>query len=167
MECLVGSIGVHLDAEFGFILTNKSFSSMFMGSKAAKSFFFHHILSLYLNTTFSTGEHNLALYTDHWNKVLSPGPWSWISLVCCIQLHKSRVLVDIKQLHFEFCNAITVCGYLFVINRFVRPEEGCTKDKSPAHCRSKKGKTKHLWSILRLPIQPSPNVGCLMQIMTF
>lgn len=112
MECLVGSIGVHLDAEFGFILTNKSFSSMFLGSKAAKSFFFHHILSLYLNTTFSTGEHNLALYTDHWNKVLSPGPWSWISLVCCIQLHKSRVLVDIKQLHFEFCNAITVCGYL-------------------------------------------------------
>lgn len=46
MECLVGSIGVvHLHAESGFILTNKTFSSMFLaGSKAAKSFSFPAIL---------------------------------------------------------------------------------------------------------------------------
>lgn len=82
MECLVGSI-VHLDAESGFILTNKTFSSAFLaGSKAAKSFFFsRHSLSLYTNATFSTGEHNVALYIGILTieiKYVSPGLCSWI-----------------------------------------------------------------------------------------
>lgn len=84
MECLVGSMGgVHLDAEPGFILI-KTFSSMFLGgSKAAKSFFFffflHHTESI--NTTLSTGEHNVALYIGTLTieiKYVPPGPCSWI-----------------------------------------------------------------------------------------
>lgn len=83
MECLVGSVEVHLDENSGFILTNKTFLSMFLaGSKAAKSFSFPVILlSLYTNTTFSAGEHNVALYIGILTieiKHVSQGTCSWI-----------------------------------------------------------------------------------------
>lgn len=68
MECLAGSIGVaYSDAEPKIILTaDKIFPCMFFLSRAqsCKVFFFSlHTLSLHINcTTFSTGEHIVALY---------------------------------------------------------------------------------------------------------
>lgn len=90
MECLVGSAGVaHLDAETGFILTsNKNVFARVVslqGPKLQSLFFFSFpviLLSRYINhTTFSTGEHIVALYIGILTieiKHVSPGPCSWI-----------------------------------------------------------------------------------------
>lgn len=45
MECLVGSVGVHLDADLGFLFTYETFSSMFLGPQLQSLFFFPPLFS--------------------------------------------------------------------------------------------------------------------------